>query len=154
MRSKLAVAGLILILLVVNFQIYRNEQKQNSGATLILELAPLDPRSLMQGDYMTLRYKIAAQIPTTEDGGVVYFDPDSRGLVTTVSTTPGSGRVKLKFWRLDGRVQFGIDSYLFQEGKQSEYERARFAEIRVSEDGIPAMVRLLDKQLNPIGKQL
>ena len=46
------------MLAVFNVAIYRNERLLASGETLYLELAPVDPRSLMQGDYMRLRYAV------------------------------------------------------------------------------------------------
>src|SRR5690606_24345673 len=49
-------AGLAIVLLVVNTGIYQREQILQQGQTAVLALAPVDPRSLMQGDYMALRF--------------------------------------------------------------------------------------------------
>ena len=55
--------GTLAILLgLVNWQIYQKEQHLAHGTKVYLELAPVDPRSLMQGDYMALRFKIADDI--------------------------------------------------------------------------------------------
>ena len=148
MRSRLLIFGFLLILVVVNLQIYHLETRRATGEVVVLQLAPLDPRSLLQGDYMRLRYEIASQI--TGDGGVVYLTPDERRVADLVATEDGPGRVPLQYRRVDGRVKFDIDSYLFQEGRAADYNRARYAEIRVDETGRPSLLRLLDKQLREI----
>lgn len=63
MRSKLSLAGLLLVLLAVNLMVLNKESSLAQGRTVFLELAPVDPRSLMQGDYMVLRYALADQVP-------------------------------------------------------------------------------------------
>ena len=150
MRSKLATLAFVLIMLFVNGQIALHEQKHRQGQTLILELAPLDPRSLIQGDYMILRYALASEIQGQE--GVVYLRTDERGLVSEVLARETTGALKLKYRRLDGQVKFGIESYLFQEGKRAVYEKARYAELKVDEMGHPSLIRLLTDQLKPIGE--
>ena len=51
LTKLVAVLGLLLILLAVNWSIYKQEQVLAQGKTVLLKLAPVDPRSLMQGDY-------------------------------------------------------------------------------------------------------
>ena len=58
MRSYLMIALSVLVLGVLNYGIYQKEQIKNQGDIVLLELAPVDPRSLMQGDYMRLRYAV------------------------------------------------------------------------------------------------
>lgn len=57
-------AGLVLILTVVNTGIYQRAGILSQGTTLVLELAPVDPRSLMQGDYMALQFAVATELNT------------------------------------------------------------------------------------------
>ncbi len=42
----------------VNLSIQTKEDIKANGETVLLQLAPVDPRSLMQGDYMALRFAI------------------------------------------------------------------------------------------------
>lgn len=56
------VGGLLLMLAVVNNGIYQREQILQHGATVVLELAPVDPRSLMQGDYMALDFDVSTSL--------------------------------------------------------------------------------------------
>lgn len=60
-RGLIAVAALF-ILASVNTSILRKERIKRSGEVLYLPLAPVDPRSLMQGDYMALRFELAREI--------------------------------------------------------------------------------------------
>lgn len=60
----LSLAGLALALAVVNVGIAGRERVLAEGRVLLLELAPADPRSLMQGDYMALRFAAAEPIRT------------------------------------------------------------------------------------------
>ena len=51
--------NLILLLVYFNYSVVKKEELLKEGQLILLELAPVDPRSLMQGDYMALRYKIS-----------------------------------------------------------------------------------------------
>ena len=86
MRSAIAIVACVASLGLVNYSIAQKERLLASGAVVFLELAPVDPRSLMQGDYMALRFAIADQISTDSSGsaalrvdprGVATLDPDS-----------------------------------------------------------------------------
>ena len=48
----------IMVFAIFNYSIYQKEQIKNDGDSVLLELSPADPRSIMQGDYMRLRYAI------------------------------------------------------------------------------------------------
>src|SRR5438105_15478185 len=58
MRKIVVAVSLLAILCVVNFSIWQKEDLLAHGRIVLLELAPVDPRSLMQGDYMALRFRI------------------------------------------------------------------------------------------------
>lgn len=61
-RSILLWGGLLLALVVANHGIFQRERILSDGRVLLLELVPVDPRSMMQGDYMALRFAAAQQI--------------------------------------------------------------------------------------------
>src|SRR3954471_136338 len=82
----LLVAAVLLVLGAVNASILAKERIKTQGERIFLALAPIDPRSLMQGDYMALRFeladKIAAQAPGSAPllvaaNGVATLDPDA-----------------------------------------------------------------------------
>lgn len=54
--------GLLVILVAVNINIAKYETHLATGNTVLLELAPVDPRGLMQGDYMALSYALERDI--------------------------------------------------------------------------------------------
>ena len=54
--------ALVLVLGAVNWSIFAKERIKTNGERIFLALAPVDPRSLMQGDYMALRFEIADRI--------------------------------------------------------------------------------------------
>src|SRR5687768_15580308 len=59
MKTALVLGGLLLVLLVPNLAIVQKERLLKEGKVMLLELAPVDPRSLIQGDYMRLDYAVA-----------------------------------------------------------------------------------------------
>lgn len=145
----------LLILFMVNGMILRKQQIVDTGRTVFLELAPVDPRSLMQGDYMILGYALnrddalreAGENESTRGRVVLELDKEARGTFARFEDA-ASGRelaenevlLQYRKWRRGWR--FGIESFFFEEGKAGAYDRARFAEIRVSEAGVPVLVDL------------
>ena len=61
-RLLLAV-GLIAAVGLPNYDILRKQRIVEHGTQVLLELRPADPRSLMQGDYMSLSYHAQAFPP-------------------------------------------------------------------------------------------
>lgn len=53
---------LVASLATANTLIYQKESVLRSGKSVVLELMPVDPRSLMQGDYMALRFHVQQQV--------------------------------------------------------------------------------------------
>lgn len=66
-RSILLWGGLLLALVVVNHGIFQRERILSDGRVVLLELQPIDPRSMMQGDYMALRFAVADDIRNALD---------------------------------------------------------------------------------------
>lgn len=62
LTRALIVVGALLVLASVDYSIWGKERVIRGGETIYLELAPIDPRSLMQGDYMALRFRLADRI--------------------------------------------------------------------------------------------
>lgn len=55
-------ANMLLVLGFFFFNIIKNESILNDGETVLLELRPVDPRSIMQGDYMALRFRLGDDV--------------------------------------------------------------------------------------------
>lgn len=130
--------------------IYQKEAALQSGVDVILELAPVDPRSLMQGDYMQLRYRLASKILSeAQDKGLAYVTLDSRGVALDIDLVKGGDKVALRYQK-NYQVSFGVENYFFQEGQAEVFEKARYGKLKVAKDGTPILVCLLDENLNVI----
>ena len=151
MRRIWIVLVALLILGGINFSIYKNEILLEQGTLLLLELAPLDPRSLMQGDYMNLRYKIVrdASQPSQRDGYlIIEIDENHVGHFKSFYTDGTSLTPQehlLRFRQRRGEIQLGAESFFFQEGHAQYYEPARYGELRVAPSGESILVGLRDE---------
>ena len=63
MKKCLLWGTTLLVLAAVNYLIVEKERILSSGKTVLLHLAPTQHRSLMQGQYMQLRYALADEVP-------------------------------------------------------------------------------------------
>lgn len=64
MKKILIVVNIVLLFVITGFSAQKEESYKKLDSYFYLELRPVDPRSLLQGDYMTLNYDILDQ--TTE----------------------------------------------------------------------------------------
>lgn len=170
-RTLAILGGLALVLVVANGSIWQREKLLASGKVVILELAPVDPRSLMQGDYMALnfaagrevtRLRLGGERQDTEDSvmggasdGYVMLTGDSRGVyqpvrIQTDARPHGDGEVPLRYRVRDNQVRIVTNAYFFPEGQAKRYEVAKFGELRVAENGEALLVRMLGEDLQPL----
>jgi uncharacterized membrane-anchored protein len=157
-RVIIAVTAL-LVLLVANIGIYRNEQVLASGRSVLLELAPVDPRSLMQGDYMALRFRASDAVhehATAEwqDGrAVIGVDPNGVGTFRRIDdgTPLAADELVISFRVRDDAVKFATNAFFFQEADADHYANARFGEFRVSQDGTALLIALRGEKLEVLG---
>lgn len=149
MRTKISIAGLLLVLIVFNVLIAQKERSLTTGKAVYLELAPVDPRSLMQGDYMVLRYALAAQLEHVYDGDGLhsaYLTVGADDVATAVSDKPSPDALLIKVRSLHGAVSFGAESYFFQEGHGHLYEKAKYGQLQVDSSGSVILTGLCDEQ--------
>jgi len=157
-------AVLILILLLVNFSIYQKEQHLAHGRTVCLRLAPVDPRSLMQGDYMALRFALTNTLrkDLTEYGfadntdGRILLHVERNCTATYVAPYIGqmlqSGQIFLRYRIRSKHIKIATNAFFFQEGTGTLYEEAAYGVFKVNEKGDPLLVELKDinlQTLNP-----
>lgn len=160
MRNVILVGMTMILLVAVNFNIYQREQLISSGRVVLLELAPVDPRSLMQGDYMALRFKVATEafnrekLATQEDGHLV-VRLDERNVATfsrfAASEIVAENEVLFRYRIRNGRPKFATNAFFFEEGRAGDYEKARYGEFRVAPDGEAILTQLRDKDLTVLG---
>jgi len=165
MRKGIALAAGLAILAVANHSIYSRERLLADGRIALLELAPVDPRSLMQGDYMALRFKASDDAlgrwpkKGLEDGRIV-LQVDSRGVANFRRLDDGTplaaDELRIRYRVRADQVKFATNAYFFQEGDAKLYERARYGEFRVAPDGECLLTGMRGEKLEvlgPTGKQ-
>lgn len=169
MTKIIALAALIFTLGIVNASIIGKEKHLAEGQVVYLELAPVDPRSLMQGDYMALNFRVAQQVyealPKSEeyrgwnrnaeagDGyAVVTLDEKKIGTFQRLdSSTPlADNETRLRYRVRNGEVKFATNAFFFQEGQAQAYEAARYGQFRVDEDGELLLAAMFDETLEKI----
>jgi len=168
-RKAVALAALVLILTVVNWSIVGKEKHLAEGEIVYLELAPVDPRSLMQGDYMALRFAMSGKIrqdlpqtghampgresPVITDGYVV-VGLDERRVGTFLrlhdGLEPDNNEVLMRFRVRNGRVKFATNAYFFQEGRGKYFQSARYGQFRLDDRGELLLAAMYDKDLNKL----
>ncbi len=162
-------AGLIgvLILGVVNFAIWQKEQLLSMGKTVILPLAPVDPRSLMQGDYMRLRFKAEQEIlrylPASKDRAVsegyaiVRLNEQQVGeiqrVVMNLPESLAANEWPLHYRFRQGELRFATNAFFFQEGHADDYAQARYGEFKVNNYGEMLLTNLRGENLAVLGFQ-
>lgn len=164
------VGGLILVLAYANVDRAQKQAILASGQRVVLALAPVDPRSLIQGDYMALHFAVAdrfqkilltADAPAREEirrqrRGCLVLRADAHNVARLhavqakcVADSAQEG-VLLEF-RLRGLHPYIVtDAYFFPEGQGRRYEPAVYGEFRVRADGTGLLTGLLDAQMRPL----
>lgn len=157
-RTALIGIGLVVSLALVGWGIAGKEQVLATGEVLLLELVPRDPRSIMQGDYMTLRYALARDLSGARGvgrTGAIVVDRDADGVARFVRLDEGqplsTGQYRLTYRFRNGEATIGTNAYFFEEGTAEQYEAARYGEVRVAADGTTLLVALRDAERRPLG---
>ncbi|WP_018313810.1 GDYXXLXY domain-containing protein [Cupriavidus sp. UYPR2.512] len=136
------------------------------GDMVYLKLAPVDPRSLMQGDYMALNFDIGNQIRAAQmqndrppRDGVAVIRRDDQGVASFVRVHGGeplaAGEQLLRYQIARSRwggtqVQVSTDAYFFQEGQGERFAQAGYGEFRVAADGQALLVGLRGKGMEKL----
>ncbi|GEN23424.1 hypothetical protein HCU01_13730 [Halomonas cupida] len=153
------VATALLILVAVNLSIWDRERHLHEGSVLYLALAPVDPRSLMQGDYMALNFDVSNRIQQALSerrtdrkaegtvGDHVIVRLDERRIAHFQRLASGEApladdEMRLRYRLRQGRVKFATDAFFFQEGHAERYESARYGRFHVDERGELLLVSL------------
>ena len=154
-KVNIIALNLVLVLIFFHYSINRKETILLEGKLILLELAPYDPRSYLQGDYMDLRYAIANESPATEEipkRGYCVLQLDSGLIAKRVRLQPNrtplsQGEYLIeytapRYWR----INIGAESFFFQEGQAGKYARAKYGGIKVDAKGNSVLIGLYDEQ--------
>ncbi|GIU34907.1 membrane protein [Shewanella colwelliana] len=156
--SVWVVVTALTILALINVNIYQQEQLLVGGDVVIFELAPVDPRSLMQGDYMALNYRIAASLRQTvkeeNEDGLFVINIANQGVAQFVGIYQGetlqTDQRLIQYRVRAGQVKLASNAFFFEEGRADEFALSKYGEFRVDPAGKLLLSQMLDKDFNPI----
>ncbi len=171
----LAAFSIALFLIMIG----RHEWHLAHSGSIYVKLKPVDPRSILQGDYMALNYQLyLAELPPAmeliedhlpSDAAKAYFynqpsilsyvqlDAQRRVIQTRfdpqlLNDYPGaSAKLVLRnpHNTFEGLYP-AARSFLFAEGLEPCYRNAQFAELKVRENGQPLLVNLVGENLKAL----
>ncbi len=156
----IALLGLVLVLVVVTRNIIKYENHLATGDTVLLALAPVDPRGFMQGDYMTLSYALERDVfaalnrdpgsyPTNEQGYVIVALDNNKvaQFVRLAANQPknlASNEMAIHYRIRNGAMQLATNAFFFQEGHGEAFEAAEYGLFRVNDKGEPLLTNLVN----------
>jgi uncharacterized membrane-anchored protein/uncharacterized membrane protein len=158
-KSLLFIIGLQLIA-VLSLSIYHENILKN-GREIKVELQPVDPRSLLQGDYVTLSYtisnisidglqakeKVEILLRKNKEGIYEYADNFKYDNQWNTPYEPQETDVIINgLYNGYDSVYYGIESYFVEEGTGLDVQnKAKFALLKVGKNQNALLVDVLDK---------
>lgn len=165
----IALLGLALVLVVMTRNIIKYEAHLTTGDTVLLALAPVDPRGFMQGDYMTLSYALERDVfaalnkdpgsyPINEQGYVIVaLDQHNVGqfkrLAANQPRNLASNEMALHYRIRNGVMQLATNAFFFQEGHGEAFEAAEYGLFRINDKGEPLLTNLVDDDFKVISPE-
>jgi len=131
-----------------------------NGRTVYLELAPVDPRSLLQGDYMAVNYAVMNRLNHVQpndpqfQSGAIILQLDARNVGTFArfdnSQPLAANEVRVQYHHAGWQAVIGAESYFIPEGSAQRFGQAKYGELKIEHDGTARITALCDKDLQPI----
>lgn len=149
--------NLLIILFLFNKSIIEKERILSDGRLILLKLAPVDPRSLMQGDFMSLNYEISGDVfcDSIPKRGYCIVKLDKDGVASKVRLQDGitplnTGEYPIVYTAGRWNINIGAESYFFEEGKADKYASAKYGGIKIDNDGHGILIGLYNEKLKKI----
>ena len=165
----IALLGLALVLVVMTRNIAKYENHLATGDTVLLALAPVDPRGFMQGDYMTLSYALERDVfaalnrdpgsyPTNEQGYVIVALDNNKvaqfmRLAANQPKNLATNEMAIHYRIRNGAMQLATNAFFFQEGHGEAFEAAEYGLFRVNDKGEPLLTNLVDDDFKVISSK-
>ena len=167
----IALLGSALVLVVMTMNIAKYENHLATGNTVLLALAPVDPRGFMQGDYMTLSYALERDVfaalnrdpgsyPTNEQGYVIVaLDKHNVGQFVRLAADNqtanqpenlATNEMAIHYRIRNGTMQLATNAFFFQEGHGEAFEAAQYGLFRVNDKGEPLLTEMVDSNFQII----
>ena len=161
-----ALLGLLLILVVMTINVAKYETHLATGDTVLLALAPVDPRGFMQGDYMTLSYALENEVfalldkranddsrnarNMSNDGyAIVALDKNNVGQFVRLAKsnqpdTLAANEMAIHYRVRNGSMTLATNAFFFQEGHAEAFEAAEYGLFRVNKKGEPLLTDMVN----------
>ncbi|WP_151744682.1 GDYXXLXY domain-containing protein [Acinetobacter calcoaceticus] len=150
--------------------IAKNEWHLYHSKSIFIELKPVDPRSILQGDYMALAYELNLQTPKplaekenetlnqrifnyASIHAKVSLDSHNKVIRTILEPNNLSAEQTLILKNPENRYQAlypASRSFLFAEGLAQCYQKAKYAEFKVNTKGEAILFDLRGEGLQPL----
>ncbi|GGI90929.1 GDYXXLXY domain-containing protein [Shewanella gelidii] len=164
MNRIIAIIALIFALGAINFSIMTRENHIRDGELVLIKLAPVDPRSLMQGDYMALRFEMADKIktahqlteealPNAVDGQVIVsVDNNQVAHFQRLSDTQplNDDNKRINYRIRNSQVKFATNAFFFEEGQATLFEDAQYGGFKVNSKGELLLVAMYNEKFAKI----
>jgi len=165
--------SLVLALVTILFfagLVVKNEWHLNHSKSIFIQLKPVDPRSILQGDYMALAYELNLQSPKAIAGSdskaldqvifnhssvsaKVILDSQNRVVRTLLDVNNSFAGQSLILKNPENRLQAlypASRSFLFAEGLAQCYGKAKYAEFKVNTKGEAILFDLRGEELQSL----
>ncbi len=163
------ILALATILIFVGL-VAKNEWHLHHSKNIFIELRPVDPRSILQGDYMALAYELNLQslkaLAGSESKALdqvifnhssvpakVILDSQNRVVRTILDSNNSFAGQSLILKNPENRLQAlypASRSFLFAEGLAQCYQKAKYAEFKVNTKGEAILFDLRGERLQPL----
>ncbi|WP_192455646.1 GDYXXLXY domain-containing protein [Acinetobacter oleivorans] len=163
------ILALVTLLIFVGL-VAKNEWHLHHSKSIFIELRPVDPRSILQGDYMALAYELNLQslkaLAGSESEALdqvifnhssvqakVILDSQNRVVRTILDNNNSFAGQSLILKNPENRLQAlypASRSFLFAEGLAQCYQKAKYAEFKVNTKGEAILFDLRGEGLQPL----
>jgi uncharacterized membrane-anchored protein len=169
-RGIIAALACVLIIALINLSIAGKERLLAEGRVVYLQLAPVDPRSLLQGDYMALDFEVARaavralpasvgernsfpDLDADDDHIVVRLDDRSVATFARIADEQAlaENEIVMRYRVRNGQLKFATNAFFFREGTGEQYQGARYGMFRVDPHGELLLTSLCDENLQVLG---
>ncbi|MBQ3438004.1 MAG: GDYXXLXY domain-containing protein [Fusobacterium sp.] len=157
-KKILIILNFTLVLALTLFSALKEENYKNMD-NFYLKLVPVDPRSLMQGDYMILNYEISENVMEKicesvnenhsflKKGYIVAKIDDNKiaQFVDVVKKPFETSEFIFIAFKYNGYdIKINADTFFFQEGEAETYQNAKFSKVVLIKNTL-RLIELVEK---------